>query len=189
MSHYWNQLYRLKFIKRWGTSISFEPESVAEHSYFVALAAYKLAELDEALNGIIVDKEKLLIRALHHDIYESYTAHIVSPIKHYTCEIDIAMKMLAKDYSKHLENLMPYSHLQQSSEENDSFSDNTVYIDAADAIDAYCFCALQSYLGNRDFENKLSLMRQKVTEFSAKYNFVHDFIENLFDEKDFETIY
>lgn len=189
MSHYWNQLYRLKIIKRWGTSITIEPESVAEHSYYVAIAAYMLAKLDEMLNGTSVDKECLLIKALRHDEYECYTAHIVSPIKHHTTEIGTVFQILAQDYHKTLNSLVPIEQYNEGDEVNNNSSAIDIYIDIADAIDAYCYCALQVYLGNKDFNNKLSLMRKKVVGFSIKYNYVNEFIENLFDENDFETIY
>ena len=189
MEYYWNRLYRLKSIKRWETSISIEPESVAEHSYYVAVAAYMLAEIDEKLNGVRIDKEKLLISALYHDSYESYTSHIVSPIKHHTNETTLAMKTTTEDYSERMARMLEDTCLEQISKQNDSSTENNVYIEAADLIDAYCFCALQVHLGNKDFENKLSLMRERIYGCLAKYNFVKYFVENYFDEQGFEIVY
>lgn len=189
MGYYWNLLYRLKFIKRWGTSISIEPESVAEHSYYVAVAAYLLAEIDEKLNGVRVDKEKLLVRALYHDSYECYTSHIVSPIKHHTSETVFAIKVATKDYSERMEEMLEDTCLDQISKQGDSFDKTGIYIEVADLIDAYCFCALQVHLGNKDFESKLSLMREKIYKCLVEHNFVKYFVENYFDEHSFEIVY
>lgn len=189
MEYYWNLLYRLKFVKRWGTSISIEPESVAEHSYYVAVAAYMLAEIDEKLNGVRIDKEKLLVSALYHDSYECYTSHIVSPIKHHTNETTLAMKMTTEDYSERMDRMLEDTCLYQISNQCDSFDEIGVYIEAADLIDAYCFCALQVHLGNKDFESKLSHMREKIHRCLTEHNFVKYFVENYFDEHGFEIVY
>lgn len=189
MENYWNLLYRLKYIKRWGTSISIEPESVAEHSYYVTVAAYMLAEIDEKLNGVLVNKEKLLVSALHHDSYECYTAHIVSPIKHHLNKTTLAMKAAEEDYSERMTDMLEYTCLDQISKQEDCFTETCVYIEAADLIDAYCFCALQVHLGNKDFEGKLSFMREKIYRCSEEHNFVKYFIQNYFDEHGFEIIY
>ena len=102
MEYFFNMIYRLKVVKRWGTSANVYDESVAEHCYFVAMIAYTLAELDQKLNDTKVEMDKLIIKALYHDAFESYTTHIVSPIKHHDEDMNKSTKNLRKDYKDRL---------------------------------------------------------------------------------------
>ena len=102
MGKFLNIIYRLKVVKRWGTSANVYDESVAEHCYFVAIIAYILAELDQKLNDTKVEMDKLIIKALYHDAFESYTAHIVSPIKRHDEDMNKSTKKLKKDYKDRL---------------------------------------------------------------------------------------
>lgn len=102
MENFWNIIYRLKVVKRWGTSANVYDESVSEHCYFVSMIAYILAELDKKLNNTEVEMDKLIVKALYHDAFESYTAHIVSPIKHHNDDMSQSTKKLKKDYKDRL---------------------------------------------------------------------------------------
>ena len=102
MENFFNMIYRLKVVKRWGTSVNVYDESVAEHCYFVTVIAYTLAKLDQKLNNTKAEIDKLIIKALYHDAFESYTAHIVSPIKHHDEDMNKYTKNLKKDYKDRL---------------------------------------------------------------------------------------
>ena len=102
MENFFNMVYRLKVIKRWGTSFNIYDESVAEHCYFVAMLSYILAEIDKKLNNTVVDISKLLIKSMYHDAFESYTSHIVSPIKHHNKNMDESTRVLKNDYKDRL---------------------------------------------------------------------------------------
>jgi 5'-deoxynucleotidase YfbR-like HD superfamily hydrolase len=56
-------------------------EDVAQHSYFTALYAMILADL-ERKKGVRVDSERLLRMALLHDAEEARTGDIHHPFKH-----------------------------------------------------------------------------------------------------------
>lgn len=70
---------RLSFVPRWCIVKTTRTQSVAEHSFNVAVIAEKLCRImkvgDEA-TGVVVRK------ALLHDRYEVYTGDIPSPAKH-----------------------------------------------------------------------------------------------------------
>jgi len=70
---------RLSFVPRWCIVKCSRTQSVAEHSFSVAVIAEKLCRImkvgDEA-TGVVVRK------ALFHDRYEVYTGDIPSPAKH-----------------------------------------------------------------------------------------------------------
>ena len=56
------------------------PESVASHSYMVALISLALSELATA-QGLSVDRERLLLIALVHDLPEAITTDLPRPVK------------------------------------------------------------------------------------------------------------
>ena len=62
-------------------------------------------------------------------------------------------------------------------------------IEAADVIEGYCYCAFQVHIGNKDFINKLKIMRENVNKLANKYNYVKYFLDHLFDEENYEIIY
>ena len=102
MKNFFNMIYRLKIVKRWGTSANIYNESVAEHCYFVAIIANLLAEIDKKINGTHIEMERLIIKALYHDTFETYTTHIISPIKHYNNDTRNAIKNLKEGYKDRL---------------------------------------------------------------------------------------
>lgn len=188
MEHFWNRIYRLQVIKRWNTSASNESESVAEHCYYVAILANILAALDIMMNGVNVDMSDILVQALYHDAFECYTSHIVSPVKHLNDEICTSMEQIKDSYSLRLFKLLPEEYRNLLNCLNKG-RNNYKYVEIADSIEAYCFCAFQVHLGNNDFNNKLEIKRSDITLLSEKYNFVKVFFDNFFDENEFELIY
>lgn len=190
MERFWNIMYRLKVVKRWGTSFCQERESIAEHCYFVAILTHILATIDQTINGTNVDMNKLIIQALYHDTFECYTAHTISPIKHHDNVLYESMEHLRQDYTQRLFNLLPNEYRDTfnkiTMEQNQTIN---AYIKIADSIEAYCYCAFQVHLGNRDFENKLKITKNNIRNLMNNYNFVKIFFEELFDENEFEIIY
>lgn len=191
MEKLWNIIYRLKIIKRWGTSFSIESESVAEHNYYVTMLAYILADIDKNLNNVKdIDMEKLLVKALYHDAFESYTAHIVSPIKHHNDFISYSTMQLKGDFNKRLLGLIPKECYDIISNLEDNENQNiNKYIEIADTIEGYCYCAFQVHIGNKDFINKLNIMKHNVDRLTKEYNYVKYFFDKLFSESDFEIVY
>ena len=72
------------------------PESVADHSYF---CAYIVSVLCHLLNevGEVVDKQKALEMALVHDMEEMFSGDIVTPFKHYSAEVEAAIRKVNKE--------------------------------------------------------------------------------------------
>lgn len=66
--------------KRYPVCHTNRDQSVAEHSYGVAMIALELAD-HWAEGAAAIDYEKLLVYALHHDVDEVFTGDIPSPFK------------------------------------------------------------------------------------------------------------
>ena len=190
MEKFFNMVYRLKVVKRWGTSANIYEESVAEHSYFVAMIAYILVEIDKKLNNTVVNNmDKLIIKALYHDAFESYTTHIVSPLKKHDKNMAESTNSLKESYKKRILGLLPEecNDIIADIEESDKYIDTIIRI--ADSIESYSYCAFQVHIGNKDFINKLKIKRENIIKLAKEYNYVKFFFDNLFDEENFEIIY
>jgi 5'-deoxynucleotidase len=66
MNHFFAYLYRLRFIQRWSLMRNAVPESVAEHSFQVALLAHALCTIGRAVFGKDVPTERVVTPALLH---------------------------------------------------------------------------------------------------------------------------
>lgn len=84
-------LYRLAEIKRWHIVHLNQKQSVAEHSFFVALLAMRLASAIGAPVGRTVQY------ALLHDAEEAWTGDIPSPVKQYVEKAKIPVKEMMGD--------------------------------------------------------------------------------------------
>lgn len=76
---FFERLKTMSSIKRFGTLPMIEIESVASHSYNVAIMALMIADYEEDLQ---VNREALLRKALFHDFEETILSDIPHPIKH-----------------------------------------------------------------------------------------------------------
>lgn len=70
-------LLNLSHVPRWCITPVLKPQSVAEHSYRVAIIATEIAR------QVHVDIREVVAWALVHDAPESYTGDIPSPFKHF----------------------------------------------------------------------------------------------------------
>lgn len=76
------QVRGLMNINRYQTHHKHKRRSVAEHSWFVSEIAYGLARWErDKFKKHIVDMERVLFLAINHDVVESYTGDIPSPVK------------------------------------------------------------------------------------------------------------
>ena len=83
MSHFFAYIFRLRFIQRWSLMRNAVPESVAEHSFQVALLAHALCSIGREVFGKEVPTERVVTLALFHDAEEVITGDIPTPVKHH----------------------------------------------------------------------------------------------------------
>jgi 5'-deoxynucleotidase YfbR-like HD superfamily hydrolase len=72
----------LSYVTRFAGTPVLRPENVAEHSYMTAQYAFMIARHCEELGSRKVNMEKLLIRALVHDMDEAVMVDLPRPIKY-----------------------------------------------------------------------------------------------------------
>src|SRR5919202_5216240 len=107
MNHFFAYLYRLRFIQRWRLMRNAVPESVAEHSFRVALLAHALCTIGRAVFGRDVPVERVVTLALFHDAEEVITGDIPTPVKHHNQELLERLRQVEVLASERLLGMVP----------------------------------------------------------------------------------
>ena len=83
---YSRELRELEHVPRWAIIRCIKQQSVAEHSYFTAMYANKIAEIIGWDKKYPYEIHKLITYALWHDIEECFMSDIPGPVKHGTID-------------------------------------------------------------------------------------------------------
>ncbi len=176
--NFFERLKNISSIKRFGTLPMIQFESVAAHSYNVAILALLIA--DHEPEGT-VNKEVLLKKALFHDFEESILSDIPHTIKH---------RYKGGELGKLLKNIVPdlieeeiFKELPHSVRSNYVHYSLTAkeglegqMVEAADAMDTMVTCVRELKLGNRYFENVFDISLKLVSKYT-QFKFVSTFLE------------
>ncbi len=142
---------RLAQIKRYHATPLHQNETVAEHSFYVAMIARSLCGLLEE-SGTKVNTLEVVDKALIHDIEEMFSGDIIQPFKHAnprlkkligelnTKFVEKAFEGLPKQMAAHFKNLWAEYH------EGRELEDKIVKV--ADILSLIAYCLEQIKLGN-----------------------------------------
>ncbi len=154
MNAFFAYLYRLRFIQRWSLMRNAVPESVAEHSFQVALLAHALCAIGNTVFGRDVPAERVVTLALFHDAEEVITGDIPTPVKHHNADILRSLRQIEALASERLLGMVPkvlaatYRPLLHGPDRDPEL---LRWVKAADKLDAYLKCATEVAVGNREF--------------------------------------
>ncbi len=126
-------------------------EDVAQHSYFTALYAMILADL-EIRNGNQVDVERLLRMALLHDAEEARTGDIHHPFKHQDTSFAGVLDARAMEWFENLMGGLPeelaHEYVKIRKATADMENTESSIVKAADKIEALLWAYEEYSLGN-----------------------------------------
>jgi len=126
-------------------------EDVAQHSYFTALYAMVLGDL-EKLRGADVNIEKLLRMALLHDAEEARTGDVHHPFKHQDERFADALDGRAIEWFESLMGGLPqglaHDYISSRKASKDAGPNETNILKAADKIEALLWAYEEYLLGN-----------------------------------------
>lgn len=185
---------RLRYVFRYSTSRVSHPESVAEHSFYVAFYSMLIYDWYEAqkptfLNPDVVPgahsvlSAELLRRALLHDLEEARTGDFPRPFKHSTPEVhDLLEKTSRLAYGeivKALVGISPAGDRMQDAWTNSK--DNSIIGRILEFAD---FLAVLSFMteegagqGNRSIEGHVKEMDKYFEKFASdKFDFIRPLI-------------
>ena len=146
---------RMRYITRWGLMRNTFSENISEHSHQVAVLAHAMALIRRdilKLEG--PDPDRCAVAALYHDVSETLTGDMPTPIKYYNEDIKQAYKQVEKIACNRLLGMLP-EQLRQSYapmilEEDEAV---TRMVKAADKLSAYLKCLEEQKAGNTEFES------------------------------------
>ena len=155
---------RMRYITRWGLMRNTFSENIQEHSYQVAVLAHALALIRRDVLGLPgADPDRCAVAALFHDVSETLTGDMPTPIKYYNPDIKAAYKQVERIASERLLTMLP-EELEKSyrcliMEEEETV---TPTVKAADKLSAYIKCIEEQKAGNTEFDSAAMTTRHAL---------------------------
>ena len=146
---------RMRYITRWGLMRNTFSENISEHSHQVAVLSHALALIRrEILQLEGPDPDRCAVAALYHDVSETLTGDMPTPIKYYNEDIKQAYKKVEKIACNRLLDMLP-EQLRKCYEPLILEEDHAVtrMVKAADKLSAYIKCLEEQKAGNTEFES------------------------------------
>jgi len=147
-------LSRMRYITRWGLMRNTFSENIAEHSFQVAILTHALVLIRrDILHLEAPDPNRCAVAAMYHDVSETLTGDMPTPIKYYNPDIKAAYKQVEKIAGNRLLDMLPqelrasYEHMVLEDDQ-----EALPYIKAADKLSAYLKCLEEQKAGNTDFD-------------------------------------
>jgi len=145
----------LAHVMRFNVKPQHFPESVADHSYYVAYIVSVLCNLLENA-GMPVDTKKALEMALVHDVEEIFSGDIITPFKHYSPEVENAIAKVNTEMIPHAFEGLPQElathYIRLWTEEGRGESKEAQIVKVADKLSLIAKCAEEIRVGNEFFQ-------------------------------------
>ena len=148
---------RMNYIDRWGLMRNARAESLSEHSANVASIAHVLSEIAVSqFNADDVRTERVTVTALYHDISETLTGDMPTPVKYRNDEIKQSYKAVEREAEEQIIRMVPET-IQNDMETYVKGIGLTQHekaiIKAADKIGALIKCIEEAQSGNKEFHS------------------------------------
>lgn len=155
------RLRAASIVGRWSIIWTHAPDNVATHSFFAIYYAIVIADLLKSK----VDRGKLAVITVLHDLDELFTGDIVGVVKRSIVDEVAAAKFVRRKMREVTPGL-----IVMENEYNDvdkygvSLDDIATIIKAADRLDALFFALAEVALGNRIIEARLPSLTSRLDE-------------------------
>ena len=169
MFHFFAYISRLHLIKRWGLMRNTYEENTQEHSWQVAVVAHALAVIKNRLFGGSLDEGRVAVLALYHDVSETVTGDLPTPVKYANGEIERVFHALEAAAVDELAHKLPAELqadfqavlLPEASEEEE-------LVHIADKLCAYLKCAEELNCGNQEFGVAYAASAEEMQKYAAR---------------------
>jgi len=162
----------LNTIIRFSAHTRIKDESVAEHSFHVALYSIIIADLEEKFFKNKVDKEKLLKTAILHNLEECRTGDIIYGFKHTNKKFAVEIRKISKKFFEDLmKNLPPeiskkYVELWEKAKDEKRIEGKI--IEAADKLEGLIYALNEFKLGNKSFKKAIEIYEKQIRKIGLK---------------------
>jgi 5'-deoxynucleotidase len=174
---------RIKFLKRWSRMPNIREETVAHHSYSVAVLAHAIGVIHNEevapFEGNPVDPCKLAVYGLYDDVAEIITGDPPTPVKYANAAIRQAYDELTQQASRTILATLPetYQPLYKPLLERELGDLERQLLKGADDFAALIHCTEERLLGNKRefraaYQQKLKRVMEgppAVVSFAQKY--------------------
>lgn len=152
--HFFAMVSRMKYIDRWALMRNTRQENITEHAHEVAVIAHALAVLRNRRFGGRADEARTALLGLYHDLPETLTGDLPTPVKYHNREIRSAYQAVEAAACTRLMKLLP-EDLRPAYEPlffpNEADAQLWPLVKAADKISALAKCMEEEQAGNREF--------------------------------------
>ena len=156
-------LSRTQLINRWSLMRNTWSENVQEHSFQTAMIAQALVFIRKAYypdTDLCPDPDRVLARALFHDVTEVITGDLPTPVKYHDSSLTDAYQRLEDEAAARLLALLPANmrsyyepYIQGPTCQNHDAMELEIqrFIKAADKLSALIKCRVELNQGNKEF--------------------------------------
>jgi 5'-deoxynucleotidase YfbR-like HD superfamily hydrolase len=176
---FFERLKTMSSIKRFGTLPMIEVESVASHSYNVAIMSLMIADYEDELQ---VNREALLRKALFHDFEETILSDIPHPIKHRfkggklgMLLKEIVPELIENEIFKELPDKLKQQYVRSALSAKEDLEGQIVA--AADAMDIIMTALREMKLGNQYFDRIFEVGLGMLKKYE-RFKFAKLFVES-----------
>lgn len=165
--HFFAMMSRMKYINRWSLMRNAHNENLSEHSLETAAVAHALAVLHNRRFGGNVSVERAALLGLYHDLPESLTGDLPTPVKYQNEDLRRAYKQVEKSAAKSLLSMLPddirqdYNPIFIKQEEDLKLWE---FVKAADKICALAKCIDEKKAGNSEFDVAAKSIKKTIED-------------------------
>lgn len=146
---------RMNYIDRWGLMRNARTETLSEHSANVASIAHVLSEIAVHQYGADdVRPEKVALTALYHDLSETLTGDMPTPVKYRNESIKKSYKAVEREAEEQIGEMVPdfmKASINSYVKAEDLTDREKRIIKAADKVGALIKCIEEAQSGNKEF--------------------------------------
>lgn len=163
--HFFAMVSRMKYIDRWALMRNTRQENITEHAHEVAVIAHALAVLRNRRFGGRADASRAALLGLYHDLPETLTGDLPTPVKYHSQEIRSAYQSVEAAACARLMNMLPedlradYEPFFFPSQEDAQLWQ---LVKAADKISALAKCMEEEKAGNHEFARAKAALEKAV---------------------------
>ena len=155
---------RMKYIRRWALMRSLREENDMEHSFQVAYVAHALAIIRNEYFDGGADVGRVLEIAMYHDLSETITGDMPTPVKHINPQLRALYGGLESSAKERLLSTLPEELKASYSAFIDPDADSIEYkiVKASDKLSAYLKCIEETKSGNSEFRRAMEGKREEL---------------------------